>query len=48
MKNSYLMAVSTLDGEHDLVVRNLTFPKSLARQFVPRVNPGGAGEGGGR
>jgi len=39
MKNSYLMAVSTLDGEHDLVIRDLTFPRPWARRFEPTIAP---------
>jgi hypothetical protein len=37
MKNSYLMAVSTLDGDHELVIRNMTFPKTWHRPFDPTI-----------
>jgi len=37
MKNSYLAAVSTLEGEHELVIRDMVFPESQARQFDPTI-----------
>ncbi|HUW34417.1 MAG TPA: hypothetical protein VM223_22650 [Planctomycetota bacterium] len=37
MKNSYLASVSTLDGDHELVIRDMVFPASQARQFVPGI-----------
>ena len=39
MKNTNLMAVSTPAGKHELIIRNLTFPKSWCRQFTPALGP---------
>lgn len=37
MKNAYLAAVSTLDGEHELVITNMAFPPSWERPFEPAL-----------
>ncbi|MHB9131672.1 MAG: hypothetical protein ACYDBB_11365 [Armatimonadota bacterium] len=37
-KNTNMMAVSTLDGDHQLVIKNRTFNKVWDRQFVPLVS----------
>ena len=34
-----LIAVSTLDGEHDLLLRDMPFPPVWDRQFTPTVLP---------
>jgi hypothetical protein len=34
-----LIALSTLDGEHDLVIRDMAFPPVWERQFAPTVSP---------
>ena len=39
MKNTDLIAVSTPEGNHELVIRNMTFPKSWHRQFEPAILP---------
>ena len=39
MKDTNLIAVSTPDGDHELVLRNMTFPKSRRRQFEPATAP---------
>jgi hypothetical protein len=37
MKNTNLIAVSTRAGDHELVIRNMTFPKTWHRQFQPGI-----------
>jgi len=36
-KNTNTMAVSTLDGDHELVIRQRTFLKVWDRQFKPLI-----------
>jgi hypothetical protein len=37
MQQSYLMAVSTLDGEHELAIGDMQFPPVWDRPFVPAI-----------
>ncbi len=37
MKNAWLAAVSTLDGEHELVITNMVFPPVWQRPFEPVI-----------
>jgi hypothetical protein len=37
MKDTNLMAVSTPEGEHELVIRDMTFPQTWRRQFQPQI-----------
>jgi hypothetical protein len=37
MKNAWLAAVSTLDGEHELVITNMVFPPVWQRPFEPAI-----------
>lgn len=46
-ERSNLMCVSTLDGEHELVIREMVYPQPWRRQFVPALVPGRAAGGGG-
>ena len=39
MKDTNLMAVSTPAGDHELVIRDMTFPRTWHRQFQPRIGP---------
>ena len=39
MKETNLIAVSTPAGEHELVIRDMTFPKTWHRQFRPGIGP---------
>ena len=45
MKNANLAAVSTLDGEHELVITNMVYPPVWERPFeaaiVPAAKDGG-------
>jgi len=38
MKNTYLAAVSTLNGDHELVISDMTFPPSWQRPFTPAIS----------
>jgi len=37
MENSYLMAVTTPDGPHELTISNMQFPPAWDRRFVPSI-----------
>jgi hypothetical protein len=40
-KNTWLMALTAPEGEHELVVKDAVFPAVWARPFTPLINNAG-------
>ena len=42
--NSWLIGLSVPEGKHELLVKDMVFPPSWAKQFTPMIDAADAGE----